>query len=663
MEESGRLLWSPPPNADTSVSRYMDWLRHTRGLGFDDYRELQQWSVNNVDAFWQSVWEYFQFPAPTPAKVREGTQMPGVRWFPETHLNYAEQVITRAPADAPALIAVDETLTVREITTDQLARDVAGLAATLRALGVKPGDRVAGVVSNRPEAVVSLLATAAIGAIWSACAPDFGDQAVLDRLEQIEPTVLIAVTGYSFGGRWFDRRPIVATLQAKLPGLKKTIIIEPAGSVDAGSRLSGDQEMTWVDAVAPPEPLVFAETEFNDPLWILYSSGTTGVPKGIVHSHGGIVLEHIKAMHLGCGIGPGDRLFFYSSTSWMIWNWMLGAMLTGATVVLYDGSPTHPDKLGSWRVVEATGATVFGTGAAYLSAMAKNLLRPASELDLRSLTTIISTGSPLPQAGWIWVTEEFGSQVRLDSSTGGTDVCGTFVSGSPALPVYLGELSGPCLGVKVEALDDRGQALVGRQGELVISEPMPSMPIMFWNDPDGRRYHDAYFDTYPGLWRHGDFIELTERGTMIIRGRSDATLNRGGVRLGSADIYGLVETFPEVVDCLLIGVELPDGGYFMPLFIQVEEGSDVAGIEDRIKGEIRDHLSPRHVPDEVVLTRRIPRTKTGKRLEVPVKRLMQGASVEGTVSTAALTDPDALAWFEQFARERVWPLLQPTVKS
>ena len=637
------VLWTPSADdlGTAEVTRFRRWVEREVDRQLPDYHALWRWSVEDVSAFWELVWRYFGFTSVTPYdRVLDGA-MPAARWFHGATLNYAEQVFRHETASRPALIVCGENEPPYEISWAQLRRQVAGLAATFRALGVRPGDRVAGYVTNRPEAVVALLASAAVGAIWSSCSPDFGIQAAIARFGQLRPKLLVAVGSYSFAGKGFDRASEVKALAGALESLDATIAID--------GRAEG---IPWREAVADDAELTFEATPFDHPLWVLFSSGTTGAPKGIVHGHGGIVLEHTKSLALGHGLSSGDRLYFLSSTSWMVWNYLVGAPLVGATPVLYDGSPTIPDVIGSWRVAAATGATVAGMGAAYITACEKRDSSPASEVDLSALRVVVSTGSPLPARGWRWLAERLPG-VRIDSSSGGTDVCSAFVCGSPALPVHLGEIPARALGVKAEAWNAAGQPVVNEVGELVVTEPMPSMPVRFWDDDDGSRYRESYFATFPGVWRHGDWIRISSRGTVVIEGRSDSTLNKAGVRMGSADIYSAVESLEGVADSLVVGVELPDGGYYMPLFVVRADGAELDGdLEAEIVDAIRTTLSPRHVPDELVQAPAIPRTKTGKKLEVPIKRLLQGLSLCEVVDLETVDDATAMHWFADFAARR-----------
>jgi acetoacetyl-CoA synthetase len=645
------VLWEPTAEAvgDANVSRYMWWLERERGVVFRDYHSLWEWSVRELEVFWQSIWGFYDVQASSPYDaVLADARMPGARWFTGARLNHAEHVLARATPERAALIACGERGEPEAISWESLRGQVGALAAALVEMGVGPGDRVAAYIGNLPEAVVAMLAVTSLGAVWTACAPDFGTGSVLDRFAQVQPSVLIAVDGYRFGGRDHDRRAAVREIQLGLPTVGRTIMVR---SLHPDREPAAELQATCFDRLveSPCEP-EFVQVDFDHPLWILYSSGTTGLPKGIVQGHGGILLEHLKSLGLAMDLRAGDRYFFYSSTSWMAWNYLVGGLLHGATIVLYDGSPAYPDTARSWRVAAETSATTFGTGAAYVTACQKAGVRLADELDLSALRTVIPTGSALPPGGWQWLYDGLGARVRIDPIAGGTDVCTAFVGGSPLLPVHAGEI--PCRwpGVAADVFDDRGRPVRDEVGEFVITKPMPSMPVRLWNDPGGHRYRETYFSRFPGIWRQGDWASISARGTVRIVGRSDSTLNRAGVRMGSAEIYAVVEREPSVLDSLVVGVELRSGGYYMPLFVVLADGAELdSELRERIRNAIREQVSPRHVPDEIVAAPAVPRTFTGKKLELPVKRILQGVPVEQAAAPGAVSAPDALEWFASFA--------------
>lgn len=648
------LLWGPDADTlrDANLTHYLDWLRAERGLTFEDYGSLWQWSVRELATFWRSIWDYYgvRSAAPPGAPLTD-ERMPGARWFSGARLNYAEHVLARQTTEQPAIVTASETHGPVQLSWQELAGAVGALSGALRAAGVKPGDRVAAYVGNLPEAVIAMLASTSIGAVWTACAPDFGTDSVVHRFAQVEPSVLIAVDGYRFGGREHDRREAVQKLRDSLPSVHTVIVIRSL----APSRSPAPElrAVCFDQIVAEPQPPEFTAVAFDHPLWVLYSSGTTGSPKGIVQGHGGILLEHLKSLGLGMDLRAGDRYFFYSSTSWMAWNYLVGGLLHATTIVLYDGSPAYPDQLGSWRVASATRATTFGMGSAYASACQKAGVHLRQELDLAALRTVIPTGSPLPPAGWHWLDRELGEGVRIDPIAGGTDVCTAFVGGSPLLPVHTGKIPCRWLGVALDVFDAEGHPVRGSVGEMVVTRPMPSMPVKLWNDVDGRRYRETYFDRFPGVWRQGDWATLSSDGAVSILGRSDSTINRGGVRMGSAEIYAVVERRPEVADSLVLGVELPDGEYYMPLFVVLAPGIalDVT-LRESLRHAIRTELSPRHVPDEILEAPAVPRTLTGKKLEVPVKRILQGTPVRDAAAAGAIDRPDVLHWYHDLACAR-----------
>ncbi|WP_327298773.1 acetoacetate--CoA ligase [Streptomyces sp. NBC_01197] len=648
-------LWQPSQERIDAarITRFQAWAAERYGAPTDGgYAALHRWSVEELATFWEAVADWFgiRFTAPYESVLADRS-MPGARWFPGATVNYAEHALRTAadPARAqePALLYVDESQDPQPVSWSELRRQVGALAAELRALGVRPGDRVSGYLPNIPQAVTALLATAAVGAVWTSCAPDFGARSVLDRFQQVEPVVLFAVDGYRYGGKSHDRRDTVAELRAELPTLRAVIHIPllgtpaPDGALDWSAVTSGDAEP------------VFEQVPFDHPLWVLYSSGTTGLPKAIVQSQGGILIEHLKQLGLHCDLGPGDRFFWYTSTGWMMWNFLVSGLLTGTTIVLYDGSPGFPGTDAQWRIAEATGATLFGTSAAYVMACRKAGVQPARDHDLSRVKCVATTGSPLPPDGFRWLHEAAGEDLWIASVSGGTDVCSCFAGAVPTLPVHIGELQAAGLGTDLQAWDPQGRPLIDEVGELVVTNPMPSMPIRFWNDPDGSRYLSSYFETYPGVWRHGDWITITGHGSVIIHGRSDSTLNRQGVRMGSADIYEAVERLPEIRESLVIGVEEPDGGYWMPLFVHLAPGTPLDdGLRLRIKQTIREQLSPRHVPDEIIEVPGVPHTLTGKRIEVPVKRLLQGAALDKAVNPGSVDNLELLHFYEKLARDR-----------
>jgi acetoacetyl-CoA synthetase len=631
-----------PTGADLQqslIARFTEYVAARTGLPPTSYHDLWQWSVRDIDEFWLGVWEYFAVSATTPTVALADDAMPGARWFPGAQLNYVARVIANSRQDRPAIVGVSEDAPVREISWAEMLRRAGALAATLRRVGVGSGDRVIGYLPNIPEAVIAFLATASIGAIWSACGQEYTVQAALDRLGQLDPAALIVADGYRFGGKVFDRRTEAAALRDALPGLKTAICVP---------RIFGvvDEMIAWDEATAREDPLTPLPVDFGHPLWIVFSSGTTGLPKGIVHGHGGVILEHLKVGALHLDIDREDRFFWHTSTSWMMWNLQVGGLLTGATITCYDGSPTYPDPGALWEIAARTGTTVLGTSPGYVLANIKAGVAPSVQYDLSRLRTVGVTGSTLPPAASIWLQDNLGDDVRICGICGGTDVVSAFMAGAPTVPVWPGELSAPCLGVAVDAYDEQGQPVRLSMGELVITAPMPSMPVFIWNDPDGRRYHDTYFAHYPGVWRQGDWVTITDRGTVIVHGRSDSTLNRNGIRMGSADIYQVVERLPDVDEALVIGVEQPNGAYWMPLFVVLTTGAE---LNDALKGQIsaaiRAQVSPWHVPDQIIAAPGIPHTKTGKRLEVPIKRLLQGGDPSQIVDRSAVDNPELIDWF------------------
>jgi acetoacetyl-CoA synthetase len=627
------VVWTPSPEriASATITRYREWLNETRGLALEDYAALWQWSVDELEGFWASIWEFFEVEASEPyERVLTTREMPGAAWFPGARLSYAEHVF-RGRADGEVAIRhASELRPLGEWTWGDLRARAGAVAGALREAGVAAGDRVAAYLPNVPETVAAFLGCASIGATWSSCAPEFGVRSVVDRFAQIEPKVLLAVDGYRYGGRDFDRSETNAALERELPTLRQTLVLPYLAG--------GDWDL-------PRAELEFAQLPFDHPLWVLYSSGTTGLPKAIVHGQGGILLEHLKKLRLHLDARASDRLFWFTTTGWMMWNFLVGGLLSEASIVLFDGNPAHPDLGTLWDLADAAGITSFGTSAGYIAACQKADVDPRAGRDLSRLDSVGSTGSPLSPEGFDWVRERLGEDVWLFSTSGGTDVCTAFVGGVPTLPVYRGELQARALGAKVEAWSEDGRPLVGEVGELVITEPMPSMPLYLWGDEDGSRYRESYFSTFPGVWRHGDWIEITDRGTAIITGRSDATINRGGVRMGTSELYRSVLALDEILDALVVDVPETDGSR-MTLFVVLRDG---AVLDDRLEMEvrrrIREDCSPRHVPDAVLAAPEIPRTLSGKILEVPIKRILMGAPVHEVASRDSLANPEALDWF------------------
>jgi acetoacetyl-CoA synthetase len=635
-EPVGRTLWEPPPDVreSTVVGRYISWLRRERGLSFDSYDELWRWSVDDLAGFWSSIWSFFEVaPGTAHGPVLGRAEMPGAEWFPEARLNYAAHALaTTGPGTA--VLARSNGHHDTALSWDELRDLVARCRTGLTRLGVRRGDRVVAYLPNGPEALVAFLATASLGAVWASCPPEFGVQSVLDRFGQLDPTLLLVVRGYRYGAKDVDRTAEVDAIVAGLPSVTAVVDVDEA----------------WDGLLAERGELAFEPVPFDHPLYVLFSSGTTGPPKAIVHGHGGILLEHLKALGLHHDLGPGDRFFWFSTTGWMMWNLLVSGLCVGATIVLFDGDPAWPDLGTLWRLAGETGVTVFGVSAPFLLACRNAGIEPQAVADVSAVRSVGSTGAPLPVEGFEWVDEQLPG-AWLTSVSGGTDVCTAFVGGSPLLPVVAGEISCRYLGSSVEAFDDDGRSLVGEQGELVVTRPLPSMPVGFWGDDDGHRYRDAYFSRFAGVWSHGDWITITDRGSCIITGRSDATLNRGGVRLGTSEFYTVVESLDGVSDSLVVHLEDDAGGPGqLLLFVTLESGHDLDdALTGRIASELRGRLSPRHVPDRVVAVPAIPRTHSGKKLEVPVKRILRGAEPDAVVSRGSLADPSAIDAFAAFA--------------
>ena len=659
-------LWAPSEQRIKAarITAFTQWLARTRGLKFAGYEPLWQWSITDLEGFWSAVWEYFDIPARrTYRRVLGNDRMPGAVWFEGAELNFVEQVFRARDPDASAIQFHSEAAGTGTLSWKELETQVAALAGTLREFGVGRGDRVAAILPNVPHSVIAFLAVASVGAVWTLCAPDMGPQSITDRFQQIEPIVMIACDGYRYGGKDYDRRELLGQVLAKLTTVRRVILVPLISDSPFGGSSARLRTILWREAVSEPQKLQTDSVPFDHPLWILYSSGTTGLPKAIVHSHGGILLNGLVAMGLHTDLGPGDVLFWLASTAWVIWNAQVKALTVGATLFLFDGAVTgsgsSPDWGHVWELVGRYRITLFGAGAAYFAGCLKAGLIPKARADLFALRALSSTGSPLSVDCYRWIYRDVKPDVWLANISGGTDIAGAFLGSNPTLPVYLGEMQCRSLGASVFAFDDAGRPTMDEIGELVCTRPIPSMPIRLWNDPEGRRYLESYFGTFTGkngerIWRQGDWLRLTARPesvTSVIFGRSDATVNRQGVRMGTAEFYRVVEAFPEVLDSLVVDLEYLGRAPYLGLFIVLRAGCDLTPeLDQRIRGALRDGLSPRHVPNEVLQVPAIPRTLTGKKLEVPVRRLLLGQRIESVVSRDSLANPESLDWYMEFAK-------------
>ncbi|MFJ1768157.1 acetoacetate--CoA ligase [Amycolatopsis sp. NPDC088138] len=645
------VLWSPTADRieNSPLRAYLNWLEKREGRPFPGHDALWAWSVEDLDRFWLSIVDYYDVAFSTSwTRVRTGDPMPHTRWFPGARLNWAEHALRAGADDVTALVCVQEGgRPAREITFGALRRSVAAAAGWLRRAGVRPGDRVGAYLPNTEHAVIACLATAAVGAVWACCSPDFGADGAIGRLAQLEPTVLIAADGYHWNGKEIDRGDVVARLREELPTLRHVVHVPYVFD-----RPHPDGTTPWDELLARDEPPVFEQVEFSHPLWVLFSSGTTGLPKGLVHGHGGITLEGLKWSGLYCGLRAGERMFTFTSTGWALWNMQLGALTQGAAITLYEGSPNHPAGA-VWEVAARTRADLVLLGAAVITATANTGVSPREQHDLSRLRHVMVSGSALPSAGYHWVMEHVSPDLRIDSTSGGTDISGSFVGASEYDPVRAGRIGGRLAGVDGAAWDDDGEPVVGAVGDLVITQPMPSMPVSLWNDPDAVRYTESYFDTWPGVWRHGDWVTMHADGSVSIHGRSDSTLNRQGVRLGSSDFYDVLETMAEITETLVIGIDLPDDGYWLGLFVVPAPGHALDdALKQKIGTTLRTRLTNRHVPDEIVEAPAVPHTLSGKRLEVPIKKLLSGKELAKAANIASVDDPDALRWYARFAAER-----------
>ncbi len=649
--KEGMLLWTPSTETleQANLTRFMRWLADKHNLHFATYAQLWQWSVDDVAQFWAYLWDFGNIKASAKGDVvLADERMPGASWFPQARLNYAENIFAQMSDARPALLYEDEETPFVTISWAELYAKTAVFQAVLQKMGVQKGDRVVAYLPHIPEAIIACLATISLGAIWSSASPDFGTKAVLDRFRQIEPKVLLGIDGYRYNGKAFDRRQTMAELQAGLPTVAHTITVSLLETAVPHTQSWHDLQQEYADHTE----LAFAQLPFDHPLWILYSSGTTGLPKPIVHGHGGNLLEHKKATLLHNDLRAGDRFFWYTSTGWMMWNYLLGSLLTGSTAVLYNGSPAYPTLDRLWDLAERTKMSYFGLSPAFIAAGIKANLHPNQAHNLSTLRGIGCTGAPLPPSAFHWIYKNVGDDLALESLSGGTDLCTAFVGGARILPVYAGEIQGASLGAAVRAFNDRGESVLGEVGELVITKPMPSMPVCFWNDPDDARYKASYFELYPNIWRHGDWIKFNERGGCVIYGRSDSTINRKGIRMGTSEIYACVEALAEVLDSLVVDLEMLGRDSYMPLFLILRDGLTLdETLKQKINQKLRSELSPRHVPNDIYQVEQLPYTLSGKKLEIPVRRILLGQDVTQVANLGAMRNPESIAYFVTLAQQ------------
>jgi acetoacetyl-CoA synthetase len=658
--KEGDLLWTPSPQrvANAQLTAFIQWLQTDRKLQFADYTQLWRWSVSDLDGFWQAIWDYFRVESSVPyERVLGNRQMPGADWFPGARLNFAQHVLRNATAEREALLFLNERTQLASLSWDELAGNVRILATQLRRMGVKPGDRVVAYMPNIPHTMTAMLATTSIGAIWASCSPDFGTRGVLDRLTQLAPKVLFCVDGYQYGGKPFNRKAEITKIIAGLASLEHVIYLpylDPADTVSPTDQ-GVPQGVLWDELLRQPavsaQEFKFEQVPFNHPLWILFSSGTTGLPKAIVHSHGGILIEQLKALAFHMDLHAGDRMFFNTTTGWMMWNFLASSMLAGAVPVLYDGNPAYPDQYRIWRLVQDAKINFCGSSPTYVETMAKAGIVPKDKFDLSSLRTVMPAGSPVTAECAAWFYENLKKDLWLATGSGGTDFCTGYVGGVVTQPVYAGEIQAPSLGVASHAFNERGESVVDEVGELVITEPMPSMPVYFWNDADNERYLESYFQEFAGLWRHGDFFRINARGGCFVLGRSDSTLNRFGIRIGTAEVYRVLATIDELLDSLILNLDLPGGRFFMPLFVKLRPGLQLnAEIEAKINASLRREYSPRHVPDKIYQVEDIPVTLSGKKLEVPVRKILMGVAPDKAANQHTMPNPQSLEYFIEYQR-------------
>jgi acetoacetyl-CoA synthetase len=656
--KQGDLMWTPSPEwvAEANITKFGDWLGRTRQLQFADYQAMRRWSVEHLDNFWEAIWEYFDVQTSSPYKcVLARREMPGAEWFPGARINYASCIFRKRRTDRPALIYSGEGKDFAELDWAEMERRVRSLADWLREIGIRPGDRVSAYLTNSPEGVIAMLAAVSIGAVWTACSPEFGTPSVLDRFQQLEPRVLFCADGYRYGGKDYSRVTEVNELLAELPSVEHVVLLPVLNEQPSGRQIK--RSVLWNDVTGNSrdgmQDFDFEQVAFEHPLWTLFSSGTTGIPKAIVHSHGGILLEQMKLAGLHFNLKEGDRLFFYTTLGWMMWNFLVSSMLVGAVPVLYDGNPNHPDAGALWRIAEQSRATLFGASPMFVQMQQQAGIVPRDEFDLDAMRGVMLAGSPVSADCMAWFYENVKTDLWVMPGSGGTDVCSGFCGGVPGPPVYAGEIQGLHLGVDGHAFDEQGNSLIGEVGELVITQPMPSMPVRFWNDKDDARYKETYFDTYPGVWRHGDFFLINERGGCFVLGRSDATLNRHGVRIGTAEIYRCMDAIDDVEDALIVNLDLPDGDFFMPMFVKLRAGRALDDDLDRtIRKTLRERYSPRHVPEKIYQVDEIPYTITGKKMEVPVRRILMGTPVEKAANPSVMRNPESLEYFVRFVAEQ-----------
>ena len=656
--QPGELLWTPVPERirQANVTALADWLARERGRHFADYRALWRWSVEDLEGFWQALWDYFAIESSAPhTRVLERRAMPGAEWFPGARLNYAQHVLRGERAGGDVLLHLSETRPLTALKWETLGKQVRTLATELRALGVQPGDRVVAWMPNIPETMAAMLATTAVGAIWACCSPDFGERGTLDRLAQLEPKVLFSVDGYRYGGKAFDRRSQLRDIAASLSSLEHLIYLPQLNPEDTTPPLPSARH--WRTLFERPAPAAtdfeYAQVPFDHPLWTLFSSGTTGLPKPIVHGHGGILLENLKNATFHFDLHAGDRVFFYTTSGWMLWNFITSIPLTGALPVLYDGHPGYPTPDVLWKMADEAGVASFGASPTYVDQLKRSGIVPRERYRLEKLRTINLAGSPATPESMEWFYRNVKGDLWVANGSGGTDCCTGFVGGVPVLPVRAGEIQAPQLGVSAKAFNAHGESVVDEVGELVLTEPMPSMPLRFWNDPDNRRYLETYFQDFPGVWRHGDFFRIDPLGRSYVLGRSDATLNRYGIRIGTAEIYRTLTLLPEVQDALIVNLDLPEGGFFMPLFVKLAAGTELdAGLEAKIRDTLRREYTPRHVPDKIYQAPGIPYTLTGKKMEVPVRRILMGMPAEKAANRSGVADPSTLDYFITYAQRQ-----------